>query len=212
MTDTYNGPQWYKRFFAWTMATAAAEYEDAIASRKQSLFANLQGNVVEIGPGAGANLRYLPPNTNWIGLEPNPYMHSYVHQEAEKLDITIDLRPETLGEAGLADNSIDTIISTLVLCSVPDLTATLKDILRVLKPGGKFLFIEHVAAPSGTLLRQVQSGIRPLWQMIGDGCCPDRNTGDTLEEAGFSTVTHETFDGPVPIPIVKPHIIGVAIK
>lgn len=211
--DVYEGPQWYKRFFAWAMATAAEDYEDAIATRKQTLFQNLQGNILEIGPGAGVNLRYLPPNTHWIGLEPNPYMHPYLRQEAEKLGLEeIDLRTDSAGDSGIADRSIDTVLSTLVLCSVPDLAATLKEILRVLKPGGKFLFIEHVAAPSGTLLHQVQSGIRPLWQFIGDGCCPNRNISQALEEAGFNEINHETFDGPVPIAIVKPHIIGIATR
>ncbi|MEO0373325.1 MAG: class I SAM-dependent methyltransferase [Cyanobacteria bacterium P01_A01_bin.17] len=211
--DVYNGPQWYKRFFAWAMATAAADYEGAIATRKHTLFANLQGEVLEIGPGAGVNLRYLQPNTHWIGLEPNRYMHSYLRQEAEQLGLKdIDLRTETAGNAGISDSSINTVISTLVLCSVPDLAATLQEILRVLKPGGQFLFIEHVAAPTGTLLRQVQSGIRPFWQIIGDGCCPDRNIEKALAEAGFSDISHEAFEGPVPISIVKPHIIGTATK
>jgi SAM-dependent methyltransferase len=210
--NVYKGPRWYKRFFAWTMATAAAEYERAIAPRKQALFGHLQGNVLEIGPGAGVNLRYLQPNTRWIGLEPNPYMHPYLRQAAKTLGLDVDLRTETAGNSGIADSSIDIVISTLVLCSVPDLAATLQEILRVLKPGGQFLFIEHVAAPSGTLLRQIQSGIRPLWQIIGDGCCPDRNIGQALEDAGFGTVTLETFDGPVPIAVVKPHILGIAVK
>lgn len=209
----YNGPQWYKRFFAWAMATAAADYESAIATRKHALFEHLQGEILEIGPGAGVNLRYLKPDMHWTGLEPNPYMHPYLRQEAEKLGLAnIDLRTEAAGEAGIADRSIDTVVSTLALCSVPDLSATLQEILRVLKPGGKFLFIEHVAAPDGTLLRQIQSGIRPLWQMIGDGCCPDRNIGQALEKAGFSNINHEAFDGPVPIAIVKPHIIGIATR
>ncbi|MGB7413059.1 MAG: class I SAM-dependent methyltransferase [Thermosynechococcaceae cyanobacterium] len=211
-TDVYQSPQWFKRFFAWAMATAAAEYEDAIASRKQSLFQNLQGTVLEIGPGAGVNLRYLKLENTWIGLEPNPYMHPYLRQKAEQLGLTIDLRTHTIGAAGIANDSIDTVISTLVLCSVPNLDATLAEILRVLKPGGTFLFIEHVAAPSGPLLHQIQTGIRPLWTRIGDGCCPDRNIGQTIEQAGFTTVTQDAFDGPVPIAIVKPHIIGVATK
>ena len=210
--DVYEGPRWYKRFFAWAMATAAADYEGEIATRKQSLFEDLQGEVLEIGPGAGVNLSYLQPNSHWTGLEPNPYMHTYLRQEAEALGLNIDLRTATIGASGLADNSIDTVISTLVLCSVPNLTATINEILRILKPGGRFLFIEHVAAPAGTLLRQVQSGIRPLWQIIGDGCCPDRNIEQALQESGFSRMTCEAFDGPVPIAVVKPHIIGIAIK
>lgn len=211
-TKAYQSPQWYQRFFAWAMATAASDYERAIASRKQTLFADLKGTVLEIGPGAGVNLRYLKPENHWIGLEPNRYMHSYLRKEAKALGQEIDLREQTAGASGIADDSIDTVISTLVLCSVPNLEATLKEIMRVLKPGGKFLFIEHVAAPSGSLLRQVQSGIRPFWTLIGDGCCPDREISSIIEATGFSQLNYESFDGPVPIPVVKPHIGGVAIK
>ena len=74
----------------------------------------------------------------------------------------------------VADKTIDSVVSTLVLCSVPSLDTTLKEILRVLKPGGTFLFIEHIAAPPGTWLRKIQGVIRPVWKAIADGCNPDR--------------------------------------
>ncbi len=205
-------PNWYRRLFAWAMATATKSYEDAIADRKHALFHNLQGNVLEIGPGAGVNLRHLNRDIHWIGLEPNPYMHAYLQQEAKQLGLDIDVRSQTMAQADLTENSMDAVISTLVLCSVPDLAATLQKILRVLKPGGIFLFIEHVAAPQGTLLRHVQQGIRPLWQVIGDGCCPDRETGLAIDQAGFAQVDYQAFDGPVPIPLVRPHIAGTATK
>ena len=205
-------PNWYKRFFAWAMATATAKYEAQMSDRKQHLFQNLQGNILEIGPGAGVNLRYLNQTVRWLGFEPNPYMHPYLRQEAERLGLEIEISPQTLDDRVGAENSVDAVISTLVLCSVPDLSTTLTQILSCLKPGGQFLFIEHVAAAKGTLLRQVQSGVRPLWQVIGDGCCPDRETGAAIEAAGFAQVDYETFEGPVPIPIVKPHIIGIATK
>lgn len=105
---------------------------------------------------------------------------------------------------------MNAVVSTLVLCSVPNLPSTLQEILRVLKPGGRFLFIEHVAAPQGTWLRRVQSGVKPIWKAIGDGCNPDRETWVALETAGFESVNISNFFAPVPI--VSPHIIGVATK
>ncbi|MEH2145974.1 hypothetical protein [Nostoc sp.] len=84
------------------------------------------------------------------------------------------------------------------------------EISQVLKPGGCFLFLEHVAAPQGTLLRQLQSIISPIWKVIGDGCHPNRETWIALENAGFTSVTYERFDAQ--LPIVSPHIIGVATK
>ncbi|MEH1868727.1 MAG: class I SAM-dependent methyltransferase [Nostoc sp.] len=199
-----------KRFFAWMMAQSSSTYDNIVGDRKRSLFANLQGKVLEIGPGTGPNLPYYPKDIHWIGIEPNPHTHSYLQKQAKKLGLNIDLRIGNAEWLDAEDNSIDTVVSTLVLCSVPNIDYTLQAILRVLKPGGRFLFIEHVAAPKGTVLRQVQSAIRPIWKVIGDGCHPDRETLIALENAGFSSVNYERFDAR--LPIVSPHIIGVATK
>jgi ubiquinone/menaquinone biosynthesis C-methylase UbiE len=199
-----------KRFFAWMMAQSSSTYDKIVGERKRSLFANLQGKVLEIGPGTGPNLPYYPKDIHWIGIEPNPYMHSYLHKQAKKLGLNIDLRIGNAEWLDAEDNSIDTVVSTLVLCSVPNIDYTLQAILRVLKPGGRFLFIEHVAAPQGTVLRQAQRAIRPIWKVIGDGCHPDRETLIALENAGFASVNYERFDAK--LPIVSPHVIGVATK
>lgn len=205
-------PQWYQRFFAWVMATAAQDYEQKMADRKQQLFANLEGEILELGPGAGPNLPYFSSQMHWLGLEPNPYMHPYLQQKANELGLKIEVQTTTLADTSIPDNSQDVVLCTLVLCSVPNLAATLQEVLRVLKPGGRFLFIEHVIAPAGSLLRRVQTGLCPLWQVIGDGCRLDRETGKMIEASGFASVDYETFDAPVPIAVVKPHIMGVAIK
>ncbi|WP_340090922.1 class I SAM-dependent methyltransferase [Nostoc punctiforme] len=199
-----------KRFFAWMMAQSSSTYDKIVGERKRSLFANLQGKVLEIGPGTGPNLPYYPKDIHWIGIEPNPHMHSYLQKQAKKLGLNIDLRIGNAEWLDAEDNSIDTVVSTLVLCSVPNIDYTLQAILRVLKPGGRFLFIEHVAAPKGTVLREVQSKISPIWKVIGDGCHPDRETLIALENAGFTSVNYERFDAQ--LPIVSPHIIGVATK
>ena len=201
-----------QRFFAWMMANAADNYEAAIAPRKTKLFEDLSGRVLELGPGAGPNLRYFDSNVDYVGIEPNVYMQPYLNQEAESRQINISVQQQTLENAGIADESFDFVVSTLVLCSVPNLEETLAQIYRVLKPGGKFLFIEHVAAPDGSLLRQVQDGVRPIWQWIGDGCQSNRDTGTALQEVGFSHLDYDSFDGPIPIAIVRPHIAGVATK
>ncbi|WP_299405558.1 class I SAM-dependent methyltransferase [Acaryochloris sp. IP29b_bin.148] len=210
--SAWQSPQWYQRFFAWAMATATRGYEDQMAARKQQLFADLQGEVLELGPGAGPNLTYLSPQNHWLGLEPNPYMHPYLKQKAAALGLDVDVQTTTLADISIPDNSKDVVLCTLVLCSVPNLEATIQEVLRVLKPGGQFLFIEHVIAPAGSLLRRVQTGLCPVWQVIGDGCRLDRDTGKVIEAAGFATVDYETFDAPVPLPVVQPHIIGVAVK
>ncbi|NJN23807.1 MAG: methyltransferase domain-containing protein [Acaryochloridaceae cyanobacterium RL_2_7] len=201
-----------QQFFAWMMANAAESYEAAIAPRKMKLFEGVSGRVLELGPGAGPNLRYFDANIDYVGIEPNLYMQPYLTQEAEKCAVPISVQQTTLDKAGFEAASFDYVISTLVLCSVPNLEETLAQIYRVLKPNGQFLFVEHVAAPKGSLLRQVQDGVRPLWQWIGDGCQSNRDTGKALKDVGFSNLDYESFDGPIPIAIVRPHIAGVATK
>ncbi len=194
------------------LANGSGKYEKAITKRKQFLFSDLHGDVLEIGPGTGINLPYYPANIHWIGVEPNPFTHPHLRKTARKLRLNIDLRNGTAERLEVEDNSMDAVVSTLVLCSVKNLSTTLQEILRVLKPGGRFLFIEHVAAPRGTWLRQFQQGVRPVWKVLGDGCHPDRETWVALERAGFEQVKYQHFSGPIPIPVVKPHIIGVASK
>jgi ubiquinone/menaquinone biosynthesis C-methylase UbiE len=215
-------PDWLKRLFAWGMAKANAADDSNIklthcadyanmAQLKQSLFGDLQGRVLEIGPGAGANLSYYPSDIHWIGIEPNPFMHQYLKQEAERLGLkNIELRLGCAEQLDVEENSIDAVVSTHVLCSVTDLAATLQEIARVLEPGGRFLFIEHVAAKCSTWTRRIQDGIEPVWKAMFDNCHPNRETWLALEKAGFERVDYQDFN--LSIPIVSPHIAGIARK
>lgn len=201
---------WYHRLHAFLMAKGTDRYEQILAQRKRALFSDLHGTILEIGPGAGPNLRYYPADAEWVGVEPNLHMHPYLRREAERLGRPITIETGTAAHLPVPDASVDAVVSTLVLCSVPDVAATLAEIRRVLKPDGRFLFIEHVGAPPGSGLRRVQSFIRPVWSAFADGCHPDRDTGATLDAAGFKRVRYQPFD--VPAPIIRPHIMGVATK
>lgn len=198
----------YKKIFAHGLALGDRAQHRLYGARKRELFAGLDGTVVEIGPGTGVNLPYLPRGIHWIGLEPNPHMHDFLREELDQRGVDGELRSDPAQETGLPDNVADTVISTLVLCSVPDVQETLSELQRILRPGGQLLFIEHVAAPPGTWLRTLQRGIRPVWMRLGDGCHPDRDTGAALTSAGFSSVEYDRFD--TGLPVVSPHIAGVA--
>ena len=102
----------------------------------------------------------------------------------------------------------------LVLCSVPDPAAVVRDIRRILKPGGRFVFIEHVAAPRGSSLRRLQRFVKPFWWYFADGCRPDRELTEVIRSSGFSEVNLEEFDVPreAAPAVVSPHVLGVAIK
>jgi ubiquinone/menaquinone biosynthesis C-methylase UbiE len=198
---------------AWLFAKALAQvstHSQLIAPYKRRLLADLHGDVLEIGPGGGANFSYYAPDVRWVGVEPNPYVQSALRANAASQGHTIELRTGYTEALPAADNSMDAVVSTLVLCSVSDLDASLAEIRRVLKPGGKYLFIEHVAAPAGSSLRQWQNRVRPLWSFLADGCQPNREIAAHIEAAGFSQVEIEHFS--VDMPVVRPHIAGYAVK
>jgi SAM-dependent methyltransferase len=200
-----------QRIFAWALTRFNTRYERFASKYKQQLFRDLVGTVLEIGPGTGANLRYLnPAKVRWIGVEPNPFMQTYLHGEANRLFMPIEIRMSTGEALPVADASVDTVVSTLVLCCVASQQNTLQEVLRVLKPGGKLLFIEHVAAPRGTWLRRIQNVLTPLWKRLGDGCHPNRETSAELERAGFESVNCERITAPTFI--VSPQIVGIATK
>ena len=201
---------WSSRVHAWFLAYCGVCYERMVADRKASLLGELHGDILEIGPGAGPNLAYYSPGCRWVGVEPNPYMYPYLRKAAERRGLQIEIRSGLAEKLPAADDSMGAVVSTLVLCSVDDPAATLGEVLRVLRPGGRFIFIEHVAAPPGTRLRQVQEIIRPLWKRIADGCHPNRETWDTIEKAGFDESHSEHFR--LPLGPVGPQIAGYAIK
>ena len=201
-----------RRLFARFYDRVTRRHEAFLRERKRSLLADVRGRVVEIGPGTGANFAYLPEDIEWIGLEPNPHMHRALRRRAEKHGIRAELRMGSAESMDLPDDSVACVISTLVLCSVSDVPRALAEIRRVLEPGGRFVFLEHVAAPEGSAQRRTQQRIRPIWQWLGDGCCPNRETGRHIREAGFCEVEIEAF--PVPATIaprfLSPHIVGQA--
>ncbi len=199
--------RWYKRAQAWLLSRGNRRYEAMVAEEKRGLLAPLSGTVLEIGPGGGNNLAFLRPDVRWIGVEPNPFFHDRLRARGERLGIEVDVRAATAEALPAADQSVDAVVASLVLCSVRDPEATLREVRRVLRPGGRFVFIEHVAAPHGAL-RVVQHALRPIWRALSDGCNPDRDTGRLIEAAGFADVDVRRFT--LPVPIMGPHIAGVA--
>src|SRR4051812_24380053 len=122
-----------------------------LGARKQALFADLPRTVVELGSGAGASMRYLAPGSSLVAIEPNPYAHDALRRTAARHGIEVDIREEGAESTGLASHSVDAVICTLVLCTVKDPAAALAEVHRILRPGGRFVFIEHVASGPGPL-------------------------------------------------------------
>lgn len=175
-------------------------------ARKRVLFSTLHGRVLEIGAGTGLNRLYLPAGVEWIPLEPEVAYHPKILSRQSDVGI-LTASAEAIP---LPDASVDAVISSLVLCSVGEPGRVLQEILRVLKPGGCLVFLEHVAAPPGTLLAFIQTLVQPVWTWLSGGCHPDRDTGRVLRQAGFARVEWEELR--LPLPVVSPHLFGRAFK
>jgi ubiquinone/menaquinone biosynthesis C-methylase UbiE len=192
------------------MASNVDPYNAMVEDRKRTLLNNLRGNVVEIGAGTGSNFAFYSSGVQWLGIDPNPAMFSHVKQEAQRRGMTVELCEGRSEALPVPTASVDAVVCTLVLCSVRDPSESLQEVLRVLKPNGQFVFIEHVAAARKTGLRRLQGIVRPVWRLWSAGCCPDRETWTTIECAGFSQVHIEHFK--LGLWLVGPHIAGFAVK
>lgn len=198
------------RFFAALLPTLSQGHAHVSEPWRRRLLGDLAGTVLEIGPGTGVNLAYLPDGVYWIGLEPNPYFHPHLRRALSLRGLSGDV---LLGQAEaipLPEGSVEAVVATLVLCSVEDPRRALAEILRVLKPEGRFVFLEHVAAPRGSGPRWAQDLLCPLWAFLGDGCHPNRETLALIREAGFARVEAASFA--LTLPLVAPHVAGVAWK
>lgn len=181
-----------------------------LGARKTALFADLPQLVVELGSGAGASMRYLTPGTRLIAIEPNSHAHDGLRRNAARYRIDLEIREEGAEATGLASASVDAVICTLVLCTVEDQAAALAEVHRILRPGGRFVFIEHVESGAGPT-RAVQRLLRRPWRYVFDGCCLDRDTAVAITAAGFADVRIDRYRfGGVFVP-VWPQISGVAV-
>jgi SAM-dependent methyltransferase len=183
-----------------------------LGSTKRALFADLPETVLEIGPGTGANLRYYRPGTRLIGVEPNPHMHGALTRAARRRGITLDLRAEGAESIGVPDASVDAVVSTLVLCTVPDAAAAVREIARVLRPGGRFCFVEHVRAGEHTGYHVLQRAVATPWGWFFEGCDVLRDTERVLADGGFADLTVDRYRLRSVFVPVNPQIAGVAIR
>jgi ubiquinone/menaquinone biosynthesis C-methylase UbiE len=176
---------------------------------RHDLLAQAEGRCLEIGAGSGLNLGHWPEDVDLVASEPFEPMADQLREKAR------ESRPQTEvvvapGESlPFPDDSFDTVGLTLVLCTVPDPQAVLREIDRVLKPGGRFLFLEHVRSPDDGLARW-QDRLHGPWWVFGHGCHCNRDTPGMLADSSLEIADATRGEVPGAVPLVKPMYKGVA--
>jgi ubiquinone/menaquinone biosynthesis C-methylase UbiE len=188
--------------------------EACLVAWRRELLRDLAGEVLEIGAGTGASLAHYPAAVSRLVLtEPDRHMRARLHARvadggrggAEVVAAPADALP-------FPDASFDAVVSMLVLCSVPDVSKVLGEVVRVLRPGGAFVFLEHVAAAPGSARLAWQRRLEPVWRLAAGNCHLTRRTGEALVRAGFVVDHSRSESVRKALPIVRPSIRGLAHK
>jgi SAM-dependent methyltransferase len=198
------------RFNAAFFGVMGPYIEWNLRAHKRRVFAELPRTVVELGSGVGANLLYLRRGSTLVAIEPNTHMHRRLRAAAERRDVRLQLRDSVAAGTGLADHSVDTVISSLVLCSVGDAADVLAEVRRILRPGGTFRFVEHVVAPARTPTRALQRAMRRPWAWTFEGCSCERDLERLIRGAGFASVDIERHRLHTPFVTFNTQIAGIA--
>lgn len=199
----------FARFFDRLSGVMEAE----LGARRDELLSGLTGRVLEVGAGNGINFRHYPESVaEVVALEPEPYMRAKAERAARDAGVRFEVQAGVAGALPFEDASFDAAVASLVLCSVPDQAAALRELARVLKPRGELRFLEHVggAAPSGKARVQGAFDRSGLWPLIAGGCHCGRDTVAAIRGAGFAVANVEEFNMGPGWNITNPHVIGTA--
>jgi ubiquinone/menaquinone biosynthesis C-methylase UbiE len=177
------------------------------AALRRRVLARAHGRVLEIGGGTGANLEHYPDGVDEVVFtEPNEAMLARARRRGFRATF-VQAGAEALP---FEDGSFDAAVATLVLCTVPDEAAALRELRRVVKPGGELLFAEHVRSDDPRRAKWQDRLERP-WRVFADGCHPNRETVAALEAAGFAVEVDERGELPCVPRLVRPYVAGRAV-
>lgn len=166
-----------------------------LAPYRQRTLAGAEGRVLEIGAGSGVNLPFYPAHTtDVLGLEPHPKLLAVAALQGLRV---VQGSAEAIP---LEDASVDTVVTTWTLCSIPDAATALREMRRVLRPTGKLLFVEHGLAPDSRVQRW-QQRMTPLWKKLAGGCHLDRDIPQLIRAAGFEIHKLDAAHMPGPRPM-----------
>lgn len=201
----------YERCFAAMYDRFLAGSEDAgLADLRRALLAQAEGRVLELGAGTGLNLAHYPAAvTELVLTEPSEAMAKRLRPRAAAASVPARVVVAPAERLPLADASVDTVVATLVLCTVDDPERALAEVARVLRPAGRLLFLEHVRSTEPRLARWQDRLERP-WHAIGAGCHPNRDTLAAIEASPLSVDQAERGRLPKAFPLVRPLLSGAA--
>jgi ubiquinone/menaquinone biosynthesis C-methylase UbiE len=202
---------WSRMFSALYDRAFEASEEAGLREMRREVVAQARGRVLELGAGTGLNLELYPREglDSLTLTEPDPHMYKQLRQRAAKDCAGAELIQAGAEDLPFEDDSFDSVVVTLVLCTVPDQPAALREISRVLEPGGRLLFLEHVRAHNPGLAKW-QDRLEKPWRFLGDGCHCNRDTEAGLKAAGFELSNIEHPKLPKAPPIVQPMVSGIA--
>lgn len=198
--------------FARVYARLGSKAEDrGQAEHRRELLAGLSGRVVEVGAGNGLNFTHYPGTVSEVvAVEPESYLREHAAEAAPGAAVSVRVVDGVAERLPLDDSSVDAGVVSLVLCSVPDQDTALRELLRVIRPGGELRFYEHVVSRKGRAARIQGVADATFWPTVGGGCHMARDTGKAIERAGFIVEQSERFSF-APAPLLNlPHIRGVA--
>lgn len=204
--------KWRSKFEAWLLDSGADDSHAAWGDRKSAVIGAMRGTIVELGPGTGVNMRYYAPGVRVIAIEPNPVMHERLREQAAAHDVDIEIRQLDGASIDVADGSADGVVGTLLLCGVDDAKQVINEAHRILKPGGRYFFVEHVESPAGSRTRQAQGLLRRPHRWMFNGCDITCATAETLRNGPFANVEIEAVDRGRAALWVRHQIAGVAQK
>lgn len=199
------------RVFAAAYDRVLAQTEAAgLSERRADLLRGATGDVLEVGAGTGANVDRYPAGLGRLVLtEPDRHMAARLAPKAAAGASGAEVIPAGAQRLPFGDSSFDTAISTLVLCTVDDPHVALAEVARVLRPGGRLLFLEHVRSEDPGLARW-QDRLELPWRMVAAGCRCNRDTLQTIGAAGFEIERVEHGRMPKAAPVLRPLVVGSA--